>query len=227
MALNSFREQFLRPNLWRGRWATERRVPRPEGRCSGPRFPREVFSKGLMPVSSQENRSAQWLTSKYNTMEGNQVGQERRTHSSVAAAVLVHPLPATDINTSQKSKSQSERINRCDLFGFQRLADLSELSGSYNMYKRYSLHLNSQRRENSMLPKTNFSSALSYVPHDGFFFCNILFCCCFFVNKSTYHFTPTQKVTRCLGVERFLSETLPSWNQLVTWQLLKCILRKS
>lgn len=55
------------------------------------------------------------------------MGQERRTHSTVAAAVLVHPLPAMDINTSQKSKSQSKRINRCDLFGFQCLADLFEL----------------------------------------------------------------------------------------------------
>lgn len=70
------------------------------------------------------------------------MGQERRTHSSVAAAALVHPLPAMDINTSQKSKSQSKRINRCDLLGFQHLADLFELPVSYNMYKCYSLHLN-------------------------------------------------------------------------------------
>lgn len=81
-------------------------------------------------------------------MEGNQVGQERRTHSTVAAAVLVHPLPAMDLNTSQKSKSQSKRINRCDLFGFQCLADLFELPVSYNMYKCYSLHLN-QSKENT------------------------------------------------------------------------------
>lgn len=85
-----------------------------------------------------------------NIMEGNQVGQERRTYSSVAAAALVHPLPAMDINTSQKSKSQSKRINRCDLFGFQYLADLFELSVSYNMYKCYSLELN-QSKEKTML----------------------------------------------------------------------------
>lgn len=73
------------------------------------------------------------------------MGQERRTHSSVAAAAaLVHPLPAMDINTSQKSKSQSKRL-RCDLFGFQCLADLFELSVSYNMYKCYSLHLNQSK----------------------------------------------------------------------------------
>jgi len=65
---------------------------------------------------------------KHNTVGGNRVGQERRTHSSVAAAVLVRPLPAMDINTSQKSQSQSKRLNRCDLFGFQCLADLFELS---------------------------------------------------------------------------------------------------
>lgn len=80
-------------------------------------------------------------------MEGNQVGQEKRTHSSVAAATLVHPLPAMDINTSQKSTSQSKRINRCDLFGFQCLADLFELPVSYNMYKCYSLHLNQSKEK--------------------------------------------------------------------------------
>lgn len=151
------------------------------------------------------------------------MGQERRTHSLVAAAVLVHPLPAMDINTSQKSKSQSKRINRCDLFGFQCLADLFELSVCYNMYKCYSLHLNSEWRENWMLPKTNFSSAL-YVPHVGVFFLLLSFF--FSLNKNTYRFMFTQKLMRCLGVKRFLSEILPSWNQLVTWQLLKCILRK-
>lgn len=149
-------------------------------------------------------------------MEGNQVGQERRTHSTVAAAVLVHPLPAMDINTSQKSKSQSKRINRCDLFGFQCLADLFELSVSYNMYKWYSLHLN-QSKEN-----TECSWCAPMLIWWGFY-------------SSIVFFFPWKKahITSCLlkswwdvlGVKRF-SQTLPSWNQLVTWQLLKCILRK-
>lgn len=76
---------------------TKPRLSRPEVGIFGSRLSREVFSKGLIPVLVEENRSASWLTSKYNKMEGNQVGQERRTHSSVAAAVLVHPLPAMDI----------------------------------------------------------------------------------------------------------------------------------
>lgn len=46
------------------------------------------------------------------------MGQERRTHSSVAAAALVHPLPAMDINTSQKSKSQSKRLRDVTFLDF-------------------------------------------------------------------------------------------------------------
>ena len=201
---------------------TKPRLSRPEVGIFGSRLSREVFSKGLIPVLVEENRSASWLTSKYNKMEGNQVGQERRTHSSVAAAVLVHPLPAMDINTSQKSKSQSKRSNRCDLFGFQHLADLFPLSVCYNMYECYSLHLNSKWRENSTLPKANFSSAPSHVPTFVGFVCSLHF----FLNESTYHFRPTPMLMRRLGVECFLSEILPSWNQFGHVTIIKMYFKK-
>lgn len=104
-----------------------------------------------------------WLTRKYNIMLGSWVGEGRRTHSLVPAANLVHPLPAMDITPDKNSKSQSKRINRCDLIGFQCLADGFEPSLCCNMYKHRSLHLIVEWRENQFLPQTTCTSAVHYV----------------------------------------------------------------
>lgn len=42
----------------------------------------------------------------------------------------------------------------------------------------------------------------------GFYSSDVIFFT--LLNKSTYHFMPAEKLMRCLGVKRFLSETLPS-----------------
>lgn len=133
------------------------------------------------------------------------MGQERRTHSSVAAAVSVRPLPAMDINTSQKSKSQSKRSNRCDLLGFQRLADLFQLCATTCTNATACILIPNEEKTQHH-PKQ--MSALLFLMCPRLL---VLFAVSFFLfNESTHHLRPTPKLMRRLGVECFLSEILPS-----------------
>lgn len=88
-----------------------------------------------------------------------------------------------DMNTSQKSKSQSKRINRCDLAWFQCLADLFELCPITCKNATAYILIRVKRKRNAF--------DVPHVDWVGFLFFHCLFSP---LNKSTCHFMSAQKL---------------------------------